>query len=69
VDINKRVKLQKNWINGFQDIALSRETGRGEGGGGGTRMNQKQYVRNQLNKIKVTILLRFIASVTKKNRF
>jgi hypothetical protein len=55
-----------NWINGFQDIALSRETGRGEGGG--TRTNQKQYVRNQLNNIKVTILHRFIASVTKKEQ-
>jgi hypothetical protein len=56
VDVYKRVKLEKNSINGFRHIAVSSETGRGGeggegeggerggGGGGGTRMNQKQYV-------------------------
>jgi hypothetical protein len=47
VEVYKRVKFQKIWINGFQHIAISRETGcgggeGGEGGGGdGTRTNQK----------------------------
>jgi hypothetical protein len=61
-DVNKRVKLQENRSNGFQDIALSRETGRGggEGGGeGGTRTNQKLYVSPERGEIIMTTRIHY----------